>query len=757
MAKGKKPIPKTQREISENLHTPYEVSGMQGGVLQNPNDSDYDGDKRGNHVSFKGDKVKPFSISVTDIDEAVVYYIENIIKPTVYQNNKKIMVPVLYGSSERWKQVQKDGYLRDGRNQIMLPLIMFQRTSLEPNRALTNKLDANSPNNYNVTQKSYSSKNAYSNFNVLTNRKQEKEYHTIVVPDYVTVNYDFIVSTHYVEQMNSIIEAINYAADSYWGNPERFKFKAEIDSFVNKIELPADGQRVVKTTFSLKLYGYIIPETIQKDLNSIKKISNKTQLIFGLETTQPYESLSSVSASSLSTGNVVFPGNNSCPSVLIYRNGVLYQTIAAGGEFSYNTGSGGDPIDIQINSSSFLTGVDTNQNIGVLNTNLLEIGMQIGNYWRVGESELYTNLNLQTNIPAESVYDLYIVNTNNDYIGEASGSDYFKVRDTNLRVNNVQITGARAETTKSISIVDTVNLDPIGTILQDTPTLLTIGIKNTYVSNSNGTYTQSILPETTSSIHNTYVNIYASGNLLIQSSSIPSGVTNSINVPLKVYPNRPVYGNLPIYYEGDEGWCYANNIDAAYYPIDGVFQQLDHTYGRDRLKYKNAFGNNYRFTGINGGYYNNDTFEYATSGGLSSSFAIEFTISGSGSATDGYIIDHLMGMGWRSIRGGTATWTASLDSITGSNHFGFSGWRIPTISQLAELINPYSGSSVLTPQRLPFQWDQSSLWSITTYTNPTNQAYFLNGNLISVTNKTTVGANRVWARMHYSRSQYVIQ
>ncbi len=67
--------------------------------------------------------------------------------------------------------------------------------------------------------------------------------------------------------MNSIIEAINYAADSYWGNPERFKFKAEIDSFVNKIELPADGQRVVKTTFSLKLYGYIIPETNQKDLN----------------------------------------------------------------------------------------------------------------------------------------------------------------------------------------------------------------------------------------------------------------------------------------------------------------------------------------------------------------------------------------------------------------------------------------------------------------------------------------------------------
>ncbi len=587
MAKGKKPIPKTQREISENLHTPYEVSGMQGGVLQNPNDSDYDGDKRGNHVSFKGDKVKPFSISVTDIDEAVVYYIENIIKPTVYQNNKKIMVPVLYGSSERWKQVQKDGYLRDGRNQIMLPLIMFQRTSLEPNRALTNKLDANSPNNYNVTQKSYSSKNAYSNFNVLTNRKQEKEYHTIVVPDYVTVNYDFIVSTHYVEQMNSIIEAINYAADSYWGNPERFKFKAEIDSFVNKIELPADGQRVVKTTFSLKLYGYIIPETIQKDLNSIKKISNKTQLIFGLETTQPYESLSSVSASSLSTGNVVFPGNNSCPSVLIYRNGVLYQTIAAGGEFSYNTGSGGDPIDVQINSSSFLTGVDTNQNIGVYSTQLTPLGAK-------------------------------------------SGSIYV--------------------------------------------------IQNTYISNSNGTYTQSIESGVSSSIPNAHVTIYNWSGSLITSSNVVSCITSSVILSQSIGYIRPQYGMMTAsYLDGDEYYNYLNYPDPTTYNINSTPALLDPT-NPHKLMYPNAFGSYWRRTGISGGYYDIDTEEYKLADNTVSDVATTF-----GAGGDGYFIDHHTGLGWKYTNNATTNFSASVAFINDITCSGFTDFFMANQDQFLGL------------------------------------------------------------------------
>tara|TARA_R110000765_G_scaffold75949_1_gene148850 strand:- start:907 stop:1230 length:324 start_codon:yes stop_codon:yes gene_type:complete len=77
---------------------------------------------------------------------------------------------------------------------------------------------------------------------------------------------------------------MNYASDSYWGNKERFQFNARIDSYATTVELVSAGNRLVKTNFSLKLNGYLIPDTIQKELASVKKLSNATQLIFNMET-----------------------------------------------------------------------------------------------------------------------------------------------------------------------------------------------------------------------------------------------------------------------------------------------------------------------------------------------------------------------------------------------------------------------------------------------------------------------------------------
>jgi hypothetical protein len=42
---------------------------------------------------------------------------------------------------------------------------------------------------------------------------------------------------------------------------------------------------MVRSTFDLKLNGYIIPDTIQKDMNAIKKYSEGAKIIFSLEAT----------------------------------------------------------------------------------------------------------------------------------------------------------------------------------------------------------------------------------------------------------------------------------------------------------------------------------------------------------------------------------------------------------------------------------------------------------------------------------------
>jgi len=290
MAKGRKPIPKTQRELSEGLQDPsYVQAGNPNGsgkYSTNPNlNQSGIPFNRSEKMSRKGDNYKDFTVGLQDIDEAIFYYFENVIRPFVYQNGERREVPIIYGSPERWKSVQKDGYYRDKNGRIMSPIIMFKRNSLTKNRNITNKLDANQPHLYTSWQKSWNSKNFYSNFNLLNNREQTKQFIANVVPDYVTLSYSVIVQTYYIEQLNKIIESVEYASDAYWGNPDRFKFMARIDSFNTVNEIAKGEDRSVRSTFDINMYGYIIPDAIQKDLSSIKKYNSKSKIIFSMETT----------------------------------------------------------------------------------------------------------------------------------------------------------------------------------------------------------------------------------------------------------------------------------------------------------------------------------------------------------------------------------------------------------------------------------------------------------------------------------------
>ena len=289
MAKQRKVTPKTQREISESLQEPLTPGGPGFAPTGNPNDANTV--NRATQTSFKDDTVKPFSVGLEDLDWAVMYYFQNVIRPTVKQNGEIIPVPVIYGSPEKWKSFQKDGYYRDVNGRIMAPLLMFKRNSIEKNRSITNKLDANQPNNVAVTSKKYSQQNAYSKFNILNGIKPEQTLYATVVPDYLTVTYDCAVFTYYNEQLNKIIEAVEYASDAYWGDPERFKFKTNIDSFSSTVELSDNAERIVKSTFTLKMFGYIIPDTIQKDTSFVGKFSNRNKLTVFSETVSDINNL----------------------------------------------------------------------------------------------------------------------------------------------------------------------------------------------------------------------------------------------------------------------------------------------------------------------------------------------------------------------------------------------------------------------------------------------------------------------------------
>ena len=293
MAKPRKPTPKTQKQISVSKQKAFEGIEDQG-ILTNPNSAD--GHENANYqdtgisynrseeMSFKGDKTKQYSVGIQDLDEAVFYYFQNVIKPFVIQNGTRREVPVIYGAPERWKSFQRDGYYRDKSDAIMLPIIVIKRDTITKDRSVANKLDSNQPNLYGTWSKSYGASNFYDNFSLLNNRKPVESYHVVAQPDYVTLEYSCLIQTYYMSQLNKIIEACEYASDSYWGNPERYKFRAFIDSFATATELIMGQDRLVKGTFNIRLRGYIIPDVIQKDLNAMKKYSSKAKVTISTET-----------------------------------------------------------------------------------------------------------------------------------------------------------------------------------------------------------------------------------------------------------------------------------------------------------------------------------------------------------------------------------------------------------------------------------------------------------------------------------------
>ena len=264
-----KPRPLKNREFLTTLSEPYVQPEKEIQPYSNPN-STYSIDaqlgqpefNRALEVSLKDDDTKLINIGLEDHDEAILYYLQNVIKPTVTQNDRQIEVPIIYGSPERWKSIQYDGFYRDKNGKTMVPLIMFKRESFEKNRTLGNKLDGNVVHNVQYFEKQYSQRNVYDNFSVLRNQKPQKEYILGVIPDYITLTYKLSIYTDYVQQMNKIIEALEFASDSYWGDPERYQFRAVISSFPTPVLLENATDRANRSEITLTLQGYIIPNTI---------------------------------------------------------------------------------------------------------------------------------------------------------------------------------------------------------------------------------------------------------------------------------------------------------------------------------------------------------------------------------------------------------------------------------------------------------------------------------------------------------------
>ena len=212
-----------------------------------------------------------YSVTLKDIDSAIINHVKYVIKPKVKEANENVDVAVMYGNEERWKSVRKRGVLRDRNGSIILPLIMLKRTGIGKNTLSGQGMehDVTGENVQVVRSSNWSKKNRYDRFAVQTGMHPVYENLVTGMPDFTEVTYEFVLWTNFIEQMNPLVESFIEQSNQYWGSGTNYKFISMIDTITDASEMTADGERFVKSTFTITSQAYLLPEY----LNSV--IQNK--------------------------------------------------------------------------------------------------------------------------------------------------------------------------------------------------------------------------------------------------------------------------------------------------------------------------------------------------------------------------------------------------------------------------------------------------------------------------------------------------
>lgn len=219
------------------------------------------------------------SITLFDIDYAMMTYLEDVALPTLTEGNGNVIkIPVIYGNSERWNGARKEGIYRDIKGRIQLPLMMIRRTSIAKDESMP-------MNNRHVSYAAitkYSKDNRYDRFTALgSSAKPKQEIYRVQMPEYVELNYDCMVWTSFTEHLNAVIEQLQYTS-SYWGDKDRFKFRISLGDFNIINEVGEGTERINRIEFSVTVKAYLLPEKFDGQDTTVKSLSTK-RVVFATE------------------------------------------------------------------------------------------------------------------------------------------------------------------------------------------------------------------------------------------------------------------------------------------------------------------------------------------------------------------------------------------------------------------------------------------------------------------------------------------
>lgn len=208
------------------------------------------------------DTIKTPSISIYDVDYAILYWLREKIAFQVPENGNMIDVPIVYANGETWSQIQAHGYLRDSQNQLLTPYGTLRRVTMTEDERFK-KLDINR-GSYGSSYKIIPNPD-YRNFEnqrnphaQTTNTRISNQYFIQVMPEYYIVEYELLFWTTLVEQMNTILQDLIPTSNFAWG--DSYKFRSSVGSISHETVNAPDSQRLVRATIPITVDARLINE-----------------------------------------------------------------------------------------------------------------------------------------------------------------------------------------------------------------------------------------------------------------------------------------------------------------------------------------------------------------------------------------------------------------------------------------------------------------------------------------------------------------
>ena len=222
----------------------------------------------------RNELVKDISTTFYDIDYAIKWHIENVIKCTITEKDSIVTIPVLFASGEKWAMIQKHGYLRDNQGKVLTPLIVIRRNSVSRREDLQELKVLETVENRIVFEKKYTQQNRYDRFSV-TGKPIEKEYYSVDIPKFLQVEYDLMIWVNNTVQLNEVVEQLLWFDGKAFGDTHKFTTHIDPPSFETSNQIGED--RIVRAMMSVRTKGRLLSShgpnsSIMYKLNPVNRI-----------------------------------------------------------------------------------------------------------------------------------------------------------------------------------------------------------------------------------------------------------------------------------------------------------------------------------------------------------------------------------------------------------------------------------------------------------------------------------------------------